>query len=163
MTVRDRANRRYHGPAFLFIALVGLYISWLLMLGLHECGHMLHACLSGGKVIKVSLPLLGFSQTIVDPNPRERFVVWGGPVWGALVPLVACALFACVRRRVPDMLRFFAGFCLIANGAYIGAGWVTRAGDTGDLLRLGTPVWLLIAFGSPAWSAAYCCGIARRG
>ena len=148
MTARDRSSRRYLGAALRFIAvLIGAYFAWLLMLALHECGHILHAWLSGGRVVKVSLPLLGFSQTIVHPNPREHFVVWGGPVWGALAPLLACAVFVCIRRRVPNVLRFFAGFCLIANGAYIGAGWVTRAGDAGDLLRLGTPVWYLIAFG----------------
>ena len=52
-----------------------------------------------------------------------------------------------VRKRVPALLRFFAGFCLLANGVYIGVGWLWRAGDTGDMIRLGTPPWVMIAFG----------------
>jgi hypothetical protein len=43
--------------------------------------------------------------------------------------------------------RFFAGFCLIANGAYIGLGSFGRIGDCGEMLRTGTPLWVMIAFG----------------
>ena len=46
--------------------------------------------------------------------------------------------------------QLFAGFCLVANGAYIGVGWSLEAGDAADLLRMGTPVWLMIAFGLTA-------------
>src|SRR5207237_428557 len=87
------------------------------------------------------------SQTIVWPNPHELLVVWGGPFWGALLPVIACAIVRPTRRRVPQWLLFFAGFCLIANGAYIGVGWIRRAGDTGDMLRLGTPLWVMMIFG----------------
>jgi hypothetical protein len=130
-----------------------LYATWLGMLCLHELGHVLHAWASGGGVASLSVPLLGFSQTIVHPNPHERFVAWGGPLWGCLIPLIAFAIARFTRRRVPEPLRFFAGFCLIANGAYLGLGWTFRAGDAGDLLRLGTPRWLLIAFGLVATAA----------
>jgi hypothetical protein len=44
-------------------------------------------------------------------------------------------------------LRFFAGFCLIANGAYLGVGSFDGVGDAGDLLRHGAPVWQLWVFG----------------
>jgi hypothetical protein len=44
-------------------------------------------------------------------------------------------------------LQLFAGFCLIANGVYLGVGWIDNAGDAGDLLRRGTPVWVLVGFG----------------
>ena len=124
-----------------------LYACWVGMMAVHEFGHMLHAWISGGRVISVSIPPLGFSQTIVWPNPHELFVVWGGPLWGATFPVLACTIMRVARRRVPAWLVFFAGFCLIANGAYIGIGWIRRAGDTADMLRLGTPLWLLIAFG----------------
>jgi len=130
-----------------------LYATWLGMLITHECGHVIHAMLSGGRIARVSVPLLGFSQTIVWPNPRERFVVWGGPLWGAVLPLLLCAVARAWRRRVPESLKFFAGFCAIANGAYLGVGWIWHAGDAGDLLRLGTPPWLLMLFGVAATTA----------
>jgi hypothetical protein len=124
-----------------------VYASWLAMMATHELGHVMHAVASGGTVVHLSLPLLGFSQTIVHPNPREHFVVWGGPIWGAALPVVACLGVRLSRKRVPALLRFFTGFCLIANGIYVGIGWTARAGDAGDMLRLGTPLWVMIVFG----------------
>ena len=44
-------------------------------------------------------------------------------------------------------MRFFAGFGLVANGAYIGAGIVMPVGDSVEMIRLGSPPWLLGAFG----------------
>jgi hypothetical protein len=136
-----------HGVYRLFLAAALLYATWMGMMAVHELGHMLHAWLSGGQVIDVRLPLWGFSQTIVHPNPRERFVVWGGPVWGVLIPLLACGAFRIPRGATPDVLKFFTGFCLIANGAYIGLGWTKRAGDAADLRRLGVSPALMILFG----------------
>ena len=124
-----------------------LYGTWMGMMTVHELGHMLHAWLSGGRVVQVHLPLIGFSQTIVHPNPHEQFVVWGGPIWGILIPLLACGGFRMAGRHVPNLLTFFTGFCLIANGAYLGMGWTKRAGDAADLRRLGVSPAVLIAFG----------------
>src|SRR4051794_39765138 len=59
------------------------------MMAVHELGHMLSAWLSGGRVVQLRLPPLGFSQTIVHPNPHEALEIWGGPVGGVLLPLVA--------------------------------------------------------------------------
>jgi hypothetical protein len=129
------------------VVLAVLYATWLGMLATHELGHCLHAWASDGRVARVSIPVLGFSQTIVWPNPHERLVVWGGPVWGALLPVIACGIVRTARWRVPEAMKFFAGFCLIANGAYIGIGWIWHSGDAGDLLRLGTPRGAMIAFG----------------
>ena len=125
--------------------LVLVYVSWLLMLALHEAGHVMHAYASGGRVRRVSTPLLGFSETFYSRNPHPQFVAWGGPVWGAILPLLG--LVAARRGTVRRYAQFFAGFCLIANGAYIGIGWINRAGDAGDLLRYGAPVWALVVFG----------------
>ena len=44
-------------------------------------------------------------------------------------------------------MRFFAGFCLIANGAYLGVGSFAGIGDAGELLRLGMSVPMLWGFG----------------
>lgn len=46
-----------------------------------------------------------------------------------------------------NLAMFFAGFCLIANGAYLSIGVFDRVGDCGEMLRTGSPAWLLMAFG----------------
>ena len=127
--------------------LLAAYVAWLAMMAVHEAGHVLHAWATGAKVVRVDLPLLGFSQTHVAPNPRPGVVAWGGPIWGCALPLAAWA--ACPRklRRVRRALQAFGGFCLVANGAYLGVGWIDRVGDAGDLLRRGTPPWVLVVFG----------------
>jgi hypothetical protein len=51
------------------------------------------------------------------------------------------------RMPATYLLRFFTGFCLIANGAYLGAGSLIGAGDAGDLLRHGAAIWQLWTFG----------------
>ena len=140
----------------IFAVVIG-YASWLGMLAVHELGHIMGAWVTGGRVIDVSVPLLGFSQTIVHPNPRELFVVWCGPVLGILIPLGALV----VLRRTPapwfELLKFFAGFCAIANGAYIGLGWIRDAGDAGDLERLGIPIGILAAFGCAGFATGLVC------
>ena len=50
-------------------------------------------------------------------------------------------------RVLRQVAQFFAGFCLIANGAYISLGWTDRVGDCGEMLRTGTPIWAMLAFG----------------
>jgi hypothetical protein len=57
--------------------------------------------------------------------------------------------------RLPGtfVLRFFAGFCLIANGCYIGAGSFTHVGDAGEMLKHGSArwhLWLFTALTAPA-------------
>ncbi len=105
--------------ALLIVSLAGL--SWLSMMALHECGHVGHGWLSGAQLVRVALPPLGFSRTDLAANPHPLFVAWGGAVWGCLLPLV---LLAAVRAGLPRyayLAAWFAGFCLMANGAYLGA------------------------------------------
>jgi mannose/fructose/N-acetylgalactosamine-specific phosphotransferase system component IIC len=117
------------------------------MMAVHEAGHVLHARLSGATVPAVSVPLAGFSITELSTNPHPHFVAWGGPVWGSMLPVLAWAMLW--RKRWPGwrIAQFFAGFCLIANGVYLGVGWVTGAGDAGDIVSHGTPVAVLVGFG----------------
>jgi hypothetical protein len=129
-----------------------LTLSWLMMMAVHEAGHVLHARLSGGEVKQVVLQPLEFSRTDVDPNPRPLTVAWGGPIWGVLLPLLLWRLGEFLKLRWAYLLRFFAGFCLLANGAYIGVGWYSWVGDAGMIRALGTPIWEMIAFG------LVCCG-----
>lgn len=127
---------------------VFLYACWIGMLATHELGHVLHAWLSGGRVERVILPWFDFSRTDLARNPHPLFVAWGGALWGVLLPLTLFTAAACCRFRRARWVAFFAGFCLIANGAYLAAGSFIEAGDAGDLLRYGAPHWTLVAGGA---------------
>lgn len=130
------------------LALGVLGLSWLGMMASHELGHALGAWLTGGTVQRVVVPALGFSRTDVQPNPSPGIVVWAGPTLGVLLPV---ALWFCAtqwpRQPLEKPLRFFAGFCLVANGAYLALGTFDRVGDVGVMLEHGTPTWALWCFG----------------
>jgi hypothetical protein len=132
-----------------------LAASWLAMMVLHESGHVLHAFVSGGNVTRVVLHPLAFSRTDISPNPHPLFVAWGGAIWGAVIPLYMWLLSR--RARLSFLLRFFAGFCLTANGVYLAAGILLPVGDSEDLLRLGTARWALPAAGLPLVVAGLAC------
>ena len=120
---------------------------WLGMQQVHELGHVLGAWSTGGRVLRVVLHPLTISRTDLAENPRPLIVVWAGPIGGVLMPVAFWGLATALRLRGVFVLRFFAGFCLIANGLYIGAGSFDRVGDAGDMLRHGSPIWLLWLFG----------------
>jgi hypothetical protein len=121
--------------------------SWLGMQAVHESSHMLAAWASGGRVVKEVLYPLSISRTDVSPNPRPLIVVWAGPVCGVLAPLAFWAVAAAAQLRGAFVLRFFAGFALIANGLYIGVGSFAGVGDCGQMLRHGSALWQLWLFG----------------
>jgi hypothetical protein len=123
-------------------------ISWLGMMIVHEAGHVIGAWSSGGTVSKVVLHPLQFSWTDVSHNPHPLWVVWAGPVFGVLAPLAAWGIAARFKAPFDYLLRFFAGFCLLANGAYLGLGVFDWVGDAGDLLALGASPWHLWLFGA---------------
>jgi hypothetical protein len=124
-----------------------LIASWLGMQAVHELGHVLGAWLTGGEVERVVLHPLTISRTDLAYNPRPLVVVWAGPVFGCSLPLLLWTLAWAVRLPGAFVLRFFAGFCLIANGLYIGVGSFARIGDCGDMLRHGSSTWQLWLFG----------------
>ncbi|HWB53696.1 MAG TPA: hypothetical protein VG722_05865 [Tepidisphaeraceae bacterium] len=124
-----------------------LWISWLLMMLIHESGHVLGAVISGGVVRHVIWSPLALSRTDVQPNPHPLFEVWAGPIFGATLPLAIGGLLQTLRRRVAYLMWAFAGFCLIANGAYIGVGSVVAVGDAKQLVALGMARWTLAIFG----------------
>ncbi len=124
--------------------------SWFAMMDVHELGHVVAAWLTGGEVRRVVLPVVGFSRTDLNANPHPLLVAWGGAVLGSLFPLMLLAIARMLSRRGTFVLSFFAGFCLISNGAYLAGGAWINAGDAGDLLAQGTRHWQLIAFGLPA-------------
>ncbi len=122
--------------------------SWLGMQAVHESGHVLGARMTGGTVARVVLHPLTISRTDLAQNPSPLVVVWAGPLLGVLGPLLAWCIAAATRLRGAFVLRFFAGFCLLANGLYIGVGSFDRVGDCGEMLRHGSGVWQLWLFGA---------------
>jgi hypothetical protein len=114
----------------------------------HEFGNVLLAWATKGEVTKVALHPLIVSRTDLAENPDPLAVVCGGPVLGSLLPLAAFA--GASLSRIPGifLFRFFAGFCLVANGVYIGTGWIIANGaDPGVMIENGSPTWLLVVFG----------------
>jgi len=131
------------------ILLIGtsLPLCWLGMMVVHELGHVIGAVDTGGTVERVVLHPLAISRTDVLPNPNPVLVVWAGPIVGVLLPLALLVIVKVGRVSLAYLPQFFAGFCLIANGTYIGGGSFGKIGDAGDMLRHGSPIWCLWLFG----------------
>jgi hypothetical protein len=138
---------RLHQVALIFSTVLG---SWLGMQAIHESGHVLGAWLTGGRVARVVLHPLTISRTDLADNPHPLAVVWAGPIIGIAIPLLLWASAAAARVPGAFVLRFFAGFCLLANGLYIGLGSFDRIGDCGEMLRHGSALWQLWLFGAIA-------------
>jgi hypothetical protein len=113
----------------------------------HELGHVLGAWAGGETVNKVVLHPLMISRTDASHERHPLLVVWGGPILGSLLPLVVLVITRFIRSGVSYLFQFFAGFCLVANGAYVGVGSFGGVGDAGELIRYGAPRWTLIVFG----------------
>jgi len=147
-----RKNRIYQ-----VVLVVGLvWLSWLGMMLVHETGHMLAAVCTGGHVQRLVWHPLVLSRTDVDPNPSPLFVVWGGPVFGSVLPVLFMLGIRGFPWRISYLFVFFAGFCALANGVYIGSGAVMPVGDGRDMLRFGAPRWTLAAFGLIATGLGLC-------
>ena len=143
--VSPQAGRRWLWVALIAVA---LYPSWLAMMAVHECGHVLNCWATGGKVLQVVLEPLELSRTDYVSNPHPAVVAWGGVIWGSLLPLV---LALAVPGKVRAAAMFFAGFCLVANGAYLTTGVFTRVGDAGALVDAGQSVVLMLTVGVVLW------------
>jgi hypothetical protein len=121
--------------------------AWPGMMLLHEVGYVSAASATGGRVTRIVWHPLAFSRTDVSPNPRPMVVVWAGPIAGCVLTILLERLVAFISPGILYIARLFAGFCLIANGAYISLGGFERVWDSGDMLKLGTPWWVMITFG----------------
>jgi hypothetical protein len=154
--MKDVENSNVSSESALFlrripqIILIGTFVlfCWLAMQVVHEVGHVVVARMTDGEVTKVALHPLIVSRTDLAGNPHPLTVVWGGPLLGSILPLLGFAVARFSRMPGVYLFRFFAGFCLVANGVYIGTGWLIANGaDPGVMLENGSPKWLLLAFG----------------
>ncbi|MDF1744059.1 MAG: M50 family metallopeptidase [Gimesia sp.] len=135
---------RFYQLLFSFSVLSG---SWLAMMGVHELGHVIGGVLTGGTVSGVVMHPLMISRTDLSVNPHPAVVVWAGPLLGVLLPLVLLLVARKLRWSRAKLIQFFAGFCLIANGAYIAGGSWEGIGDCSVMHQTGTPLWLMWGFG----------------
>lgn len=144
-------------PSQLLLFFVATVVAWYGMMAMHEGGHCLGALLSGGVVESVKIPLLGFSQTQYADLPHPQLTTWSGPLGGSLFALAPLLCRRRFDRRYQQLSLYFAGFCLIANGLYLGLGLIERAGDCGDLLNHGAQSWQLVFVGAGLTAVgAYC-------
>ena len=120
---------------------------WLFMQVVHELGHVLGSWITGAEITKVALYPTIFSRTEIGYNPNPLFVVWAGPIVGVSVPVLLFGMFKIRSFPFVYMARFFAGFCLVANGAYIAFSPLEGSTDAGIMIFYGSPRSLLILFG----------------
>jgi len=128
-------------------------ICWYAFMAVHESGHVLAAWVSGGSVERVVLHPLKFSRTDLGANPHPVFVAPAGAVWGCVLPLGVWLVARGLKWKYEVLLRAFAGFCLVANGAYLGAAFILPAGDAADLIRLSDPAAAFAVPGIRAFGA----------
>jgi hypothetical protein len=122
-------------------------LSWLGMMAVHELGHVAHLWISGGTVEYVLLHPARLSYTQPGENPWPLFVAAGGALWGCVLPLAGWAMVVRVAPGQAYLARFFAGFCLVANGAYLAADAFVAGGDGRELMARGAPPGLLVLLG----------------
>lgn len=110
-----------------------LAAAWCAMTFTHEGGHIVGGRLGGATLRDAELRPWRLPYSIHEPDPRPLVTLWSGPILGAIVPLAAAAA---IRR---DWAWFIAYFCLLANGSYLAAAWISgdRFLDTPQLLAAG--------------------------
>ena len=128
------------------VALLFLTACWFGMQAVHELGHVLAAWGSGATVERVVL--LPISRTDTNNVEYPLFVYGAGTVFGAAFPVLLWLIARLLHWRTAYLFRFFAGFCLVANGAYIGCDFsVSGPTDAGLLVEQGASRLVLVLFG----------------
>lgn len=125
------------------------------MLLTHEVGHIVAAKLSGGEILAVEIAPGKLSSTILSRNPAPSFVVWAGFLSGWLLPFLSVPFWKTQRLYLGDTFKTFAGFCVLAGGAYLAVGGNESFADTGQLIALGWNHYVLIVIGAAVAVAGY--------
>lgn len=135
-------------PNQILRAAVLLLLAWCVMVMTHESGHLVGGWLGGGTLAHAELRPWHMPHSLFVPDPKPLLTLWSGPVLGVVVP-IAVALLLRWSTRLKQPAWFIADFCLLANGAYLAASWLSgdRFLDTPRLLAAGA--W-------PASIATYC-------
>lgn len=117
----------------------------------HECGHLLAGSVSGAKLTAVDLAPWRLPYSLHAPDPKPLVTLWGGPLFGVLLPVAVAALL-----RKPGVW-FVADFCLLANGVYLALAWISgdRFLDTPRLLAAGAPPISIVVFCSVTIAVGY--------
>jgi len=134
---------------------------WLFMQWTHELGHVVGALLTSGEVDLVVLHPFRFSRTDIHPNPSPMFVVWAGPIGGCIFGCLLSLLWLGIGKNRRYLMFVSAGFCVLANAVYIGIGALVPEADAAVMVSLGTPKWVMAAFGLLAGLPGY--WLIRRG
>jgi len=130
---------------WIFILLF-LTACWFGMQAVHELGHILAAWSSGATVVQVRMLPISWTETANVESPL--FVYGAGAVVGTVLPVLFWWTACRLQWTMAYLFRFFAGFCLVANGAYIGCDFsVTGPSDAGLLIEHGANRWILVLFG----------------
>ncbi|MHA7813794.1 MAG: M50 family metallopeptidase [Phycisphaerales bacterium] len=124
-----------------------LAFSWLYMQWTHELGHILTGIATDAELDRVILNPFRFSMTQFASNPRPHLTTWGGPVLGVLIGAGVPILLSTYMKSVRAPLLIVAAFVMIANGLYVGLGAFHPIADASDLVRHGSPRWVLGVFG----------------
>ncbi len=127
--------------------LVRLAWGWELMLLTHEIGHLIAAGCTGAVVLQSNLLPWVLPCTLIEQNPHPHVVAWGGITSGVGIPIVIWGVLTWLQRPAAATGAGLAGFCLLANGAYLAAGGGESLTDTGVLRALGWSNGLLIVVG----------------
>jgi len=78
-------------------------------------------------------------------NPHPLPVVWCGAISGCLFPVwLTVRQFA---EEFSHLVQFFAEFCCVSTGAYLGVGSLESIGDAGDLIKYQCMIGYLWFFG----------------
>jgi hypothetical protein len=92
--------------------------------------------------------LLPISRTDTANVECPLFVYGASAVFGVVFPVLLWLVVGGLRLKIAYLFRFFAGYCLVGNGAYIGCDFsVIGPTDAGLLIEHGANRLVLILFG----------------